>query len=685
MTAVGGAVGHAGAVGEASPPATAATAVPGTPAHAATAGGAGAGRARRRAVLLHLGVVLGLLAVSVATWWRVWVVGHPTSTVTCQCGDPSQALWFLTWTPWALAHGHDLLLSHAIFAGQGGANMLANTSWILPSLVLAPVTWAWGPIAAFNVAVTLAPVASGWSLFLAARRVSTFVPGQCLAALAYAFSPFLVWNDPYGHLNFTLLLFAPLAFVLLHDLLVTRRHRPAVVGLLLGLLVVAQFFTGTEELAMSAVVGTVVLVAAALMAPRAAWAHRRAILTGLGVAAAVAVVLLAYPAWFAVAGPRHVVGAPWPHGPALGAPPDALVSAGSRVHDTGFANVVGGSYGGIGPNFAAIRFPTYDYLGIPLLVLLAASVVTWWRSRVAWSLVVAGLVAWACSWGTMLGTQYGPAAAQVDPWWAPWHLLSHVPLVADVLPLRFGGLVAFAVAMLLALSLDRWWRLAAGRPGIRRRGAVAAGAVVAAVGAAVLVPVAAATAVPYVVRSSRPPAWFVTVAPHLTPGTVVLAVPFAGQAAMGWQAQAGMGFDLAGGFAVVPGPSGRSVFVTPPAPAVGLLDRLSQTAQTFQTVGPPAGTPVQVALVRHAMDRWGVQVTVVTTVGGDPRYSAGFLTAVLGRAPVFRDGAWVWEGLGRSPPLRLAPGALAACAAHPGSAGPGAVPACVLAAAGGGR
>jgi hypothetical protein len=158
-------------------------------------------------------------------------------------------------------------------------------------------------------------------------------------------------------------------------------------------------------------------------------------------------------------------------------------------------------------------------------------------------------------------------------------------------------------------------------------------------------------------------------------------VPFAGQAAMGWQAQAGMGFDLAGGFAVVPGPTGRSVFVAPPAPAVGLLDRLSQSAQTFQAAGPPAGTPGQVALVRRALDRWGVQVTVVTRVGGDPPYSAGFLTAVLGRAPRFRDGSWVWDGPGTRPPLRLPAGALAACAARPGSAGPGAVPRCVLAAA----
>ena len=371
----------------------------------------------------------------------------------------------------------------------------------------------------------------------------------------------------------------------------------------------------------------------------------------------------------------------------MGAPPGALVEAGRRVHDTAFANVVSGSYGGIGPNFAAVRFPSYAYLGVPLLVLLAVSAVTWWRSRVAWSLVILGVAAWVCSWGSSLGTQYGPKATRLDAWWVPWHLLSGIPLVSEILPIRFGGLVVFAAAMLLAISLDGWWRLIAGRlrerpDGDRRRRLVPTAILLTAVGAAALIPVAATTPVPYALHTSAPPVWFSRVAPDLPPATKVLAVPFAGQAAMGWQAQADLHFDLVGGFAVVPGPTGRSVFVSPPAAPVRLLDRLSQTAQTFQTVGPPAGTQSEVSTVRRAMGRWGVQVVVVAKVGGDPAYSAGFMTAVLGRAPRIQDGSWVWDGVGRAAPLRLSTGALAHCAAA-AHGRQGAVPACVLAAGGG--
>ncbi len=306
----------------------------------------------------------------------------------------------------------------------------------------------------------------------------------------------------------------------------------------------------------------------------------------------------------------------------------------------------------------------------------------------AWALAVLGAVAWVCSWGTSLGTQYDPRATRLDAWWAPWHLLSGVPLASEILPIRFGGLVAFAAAMLLAVSLDGWWRLVSEWIGEQTQGAhrrllLAAGALLAAAGAAVLLPVATTTPVPYALRSSSPPAWFTRVAPHVRSATRVLAVPFAGQAAMGWQAQAGLRFDLVGGFAVVPGPTGRSVFVSPPAPPVRLLDRLSQTPQTFQSVGPPAGTSAQVSTVRHAMERWGVQLVVVTRVGADPAYSAGFMTAVLGRTPRIQDGAWVWDGLGRNAPLRLPTGALAHCAAVSVRDRPGVVPACVLVAGGG--
>lgn len=193
----------------------------------------------------------------------------------------------------------------------GGANLLQSTSYLLPAFLLAPVTWLFGPTASFNVAELLAPVLSGWCMFLAARRVCTFFPGQLAASLLWAFSPVLVGAEMFGHLNFTVLYFPPLVFCALHEI-VTGSRSPVAAGILLGLLVAAQFFTGTEPLAITAVAVAFGCLVACVLAPRVAWGRRRRIGIALATAAAVSGALLAYPLDFFLAGPRHVVGEPWP-------------------------------------------------------------------------------------------------------------------------------------------------------------------------------------------------------------------------------------------------------------------------------------------------------------------------------------------------------------------------------------
>lgn len=605
-------------------------------------------------------VVISLLTISVGMWWHVWVTGHPTTTITCQCGDPSQELWFLTWTPWALVHGHNPLLSNAIYAGRGGANMLVNTGIMLPATVLAPITWLFGPIAAFNVATLLAPVLSGWVFFLALRRVSTFFPGQLLGSLLYGFSPFMIWNEPYGHLNLTLLYFPPLALLLLYDLTVTRRRSPRRNGLLLGLLVVAQFFTGTEVLAMSVTVAAVGLGIAALMASRAAWSLRCDVLVAFGVAALVAAIALGYPLWFLVSGPRHIVGAAWQGSSTFGAPPGALVQAGTGVHRVTLGNIVGGSFNAIGPNFSVADAPNFDYLGLALVALLGVSAVTWARSRLAWTLVGAGGFAWVCSLGNMLGSEFGTRSQRTHPWWLPWHLLGSLPLLDSVFPIRFGAIVTFSAAALLVLSLDRWWHVikrgtrwtttganpgSAGRPQPwkRRRSAVALCLAVGlvTVGAVTLLPVVATYPWPFTTRSSSPPRWFFTAATRLPRGTVAMVLPFGDQTTMGWQAEARIPVSLAGGFALVPGPTSEHTGLF--APPAAILESLAPSVPGY-FVPPPPPTGRQLRLVAAALVQWQVDVVVIPK--DMPHSSTGlrFFTRLFARRPRAQDGSWVWSG-----------------------------------------
>jgi hypothetical protein len=614
----------------------------------------------------HAAVIGGLLAISVVMWWRVWVTGHPTSTITCQCGDESGTLAILAWTPWALTHGHNPFLSNAIFAGQGGANMLTNSTWMAGSLLFSPVTWLFGPVATFNVAVTLGPVASGWCCFLAVRRFTRFVPGQVAAALLYGFSPLIVSSEPVGHITLVWLIYPPLAFLCLHDLFVTQRHRPVLIGVGLGLLTVVQFFISTEVLAMSFLVGGIGMAAAVILSPRVAWARRRRILIGMGTAGGIAVVCLLYPAWFVVDGPRHIVGYPFPGIPKDGVPISGLLSAGPYVHHSAPLTVLGGYSGNAGPDVS--------YVGAAALAFLVISGLVWFRERLAWVLLVVGVSSWLCSLGTVSA-------------WMPWRFFLHVPVVSQITPARFPAISVLVVAFLLALSADRWWGVIARRlehpdPQVHSSHASRAlklgGVLLSVVTVATLVPVGMAYASPFVIQDNPVPPWFRLVAPHLAEETSVLTYPYPGtleQQAMGWQADDGLRFRLVGGWGIVPGRDGRhSAGVSPFRGTIPVLDALSQPG----TAPLPSATSSTVHEVERSLHDWGVQVLVVPMAeeGRDPAYAAGFFTAVLGRLPRIQARAWVWYGLGSDPPVSIDSAALYACTSHKVAAKD--VPQCVL-------
>ena len=98
------------------------------------------------------------LVLSIMVWWNVWS-SHPTSITTCGCGDSSLFTWFLSWPAYAISHGLNPLYSTAMFHPTG-VNLLANTGEVGIGVVLAPVTWIFGPVATLNVALTLSPTLS---------------------------------------------------------------------------------------------------------------------------------------------------------------------------------------------------------------------------------------------------------------------------------------------------------------------------------------------------------------------------------------------------------------------------------------------------------------------------------------------------------------------------------------------
>jgi len=625
----------------------------------------------------------GYLALALVVWWGVWS-DHPTATTTCGCGDSALFLWFFAWPAHALAHGLDPFFSTAM-SHPGGVNLLANTSELALGVVLTPVTWIFGPVVSMNVSLLLAPALSALAMFVLLRRWVSWAPAAFVGGLFYGFSPLVLVALSDAHLMLGWAVVPPLVVACLDELLFARACRPVRVGLVLGLLLVVQFFVGTEVLLLlgiMAVPAVVLLGAYGLRHRPAVRAHARHALVGFGTAAATVGVLLAWPTWFALAGPAHTSGRVWPtlylgfEGTTL---KDYLwptpVSAGFTL----FSHRVGGYQG-----------PTVSgqYVGIGVVAVAAVGLAVWRRDRRLWFVGAMTVVSVVCSHG---------ASRTI---WLPWQVLAGQPLFENIIPSRFLVVTYLCLAAMLGLVADHARRAVLHRARPDRAGPDgggpvpsggirwAAGAVGLAVGAIGIVPVASylAPTVPIVTQPVRSPTWFTAVAPHLPPHQVLLVFPVpyeAIESAMAWQATAGFPYAMVGGG----GPGGvveRTGAERPGAEAIGRA--------SFSFAGPQL-RPGDVAATRAALVGWRVDTAVLPDEPGLPAYdrvtsvpyTVAFMTAVTGRAPQRVAGSWIWTRVSIGLPAGPgpAPADVDACVALGSDGSPSAmvrVADCVLAA-----
>ena len=592
---------------------------------------------------------LGYLALSVALWWQVWST-HPTAVTTCGCGDTSLFTWFLEWPAYALAHGTNPLYSTHLFH-PGGINLLSNTAEVGLGIVLAPVTWAFGPIATLNVALTLSPALSGLAMYVLLRRWVSWAPAAFVGGLLYGFSPFVVVSLTDAHLMLGMAAVPPLLVLCLDELLVRQRWRWWVTGLAVGGLAFVQFFLGTELLVLTlimAAIGALVLVATAAVFRRDALVARWPYALRAGAtAAASSVVLLAWPAWFALDGPAHLSGSIWG---------STLLSYGGTtfgyfVHPmaasakvTALTHQVGGYQA---PSLSG------QYLGIGLVAVLALGLIIWHRDLRLWFLAAVGLVGALFSVGLAFHS------------WTLWRLLVRAPLMENVVPSRFVLFVYLCGAAMLAIVIDHVWRSLAGRPP-RPTGRTAlgwcAGLVVAAVA---LVPLVLyfADGLPLTAVPVQLPEWFANVAPDLPPDQVLLVFPFAfRQSNMTWQAVDRMHYAMAGGG----GPNSLLSRAGAEEAGARYLADISFAGGSQDIV------PGEIEAVRRALDGWGVTGVVLPDPKVLPEYDRAsavrsivvLMTAATGQVPEYRAHAWVWTGVDHAPPPASPTSAqLATCAA----------------------
>jgi hypothetical protein len=576
-------------------------------------------------------------------WWHVWTA-DPGRTTVCGCGDSSFTLWFFEFAAHAVRTGHSPFFTTLLWH-PGGVNVLDDASQLGLGLPLAPVTWAGGAVLAMNVALTLAPALSALACYVLLDRWSIWRPAAFVGGLIYGFSPLAVMNLAEAHLVVGFAAAPPLIVLCLDQLLFRAPRRPVAVGVALGVLVAFQFFVSTEILLVTGVacaVGIVLILADAAVRRRPIAGRWRLARHGLAAAGLTSVVLLAYPAWYALAGPGHVSGAIYPG--------EGVAFSGVSIKGFVWPTPVSGSFsrylariGGYqGPNLAT------QYVGIGMVVVVTAGLVVWRRDPRLRLFAAVGLVF----------ALFGLGSSHAG--WRPWDLVAHVPLAQNVIPARLLLVTYLCAGVLIAVVGDhvhRWLPSVWGR--CRTDGALT-GALTSAVLAVAVLPPAAYLfqTLPLTTQAVVVPTWFQRVAPHLDAGQVLLVVPapFAAiQSSLTWQSESHLSFAMAGGDG--PGSTPGGVGHHPLAQQL-----LAGVSGAF---GSPRITPAGIVAVRQAVDDWGVTQVVLPDQPDLPSYdqpfapiaAAGLITAALGRAPVIRARAWVWTVTPSGPPAVAVPAA----------------------------
>lgn len=476
-------------------------------------------------VALAIYLVLGVLI-----YWHVWSA-HPTIDMQLG-GDSYLIIWFLAWIPHALFSGHNPFYSN--YANYPyGVNALVNTSEPLIAVLLYPVTALFGPIATFNLAMTISFPASGIAAYFLARRFTSWQPAAFVCGLLYGFSPYMIATSANDHLQLCFVAVPPLIAIALHDLCIRRSSSAIKSGIKLGLLVVAQFFISTEVLATTVIFMSFVLVLAGILYVFASpnrknwrsmfwpdwWPKLRHILIGSLWALGIVVGLIAYPTWFMLDGPAHI------SGPIQLVPQAYRSDLLSAILPDSLMRFAPQSITKISDHFATTTVENDAYLGIPLLLVLATGVVMLRRKRTALLCAIGAVTAFILSMGgalTLTGTpRFNTHNQALGLFPLPEALFAKVSILSNIIASRFSLYMVLASGILLALILDQihqahFWKLT-------ERGRNLVALVVAVFCLVPLVPVA-----PYLgIGKPNLPSFFTTSAVKKIPSSsVVLMIPY---------------------------------------------------------------------------------------------------------------------------------------------------------------
>jgi hypothetical protein len=464
--------------------------------------------------------------------------------------DVNQATWFVRYSANAIDHFRLPALITTTMNAPHGVNLMWNTSFLLPGVVVSPVTILFGPQAALTTLLVIGFAGSAAAMFYVLRHWRVSILAAALGGALYGFSPALI-NSGIGHYSLVLAIFPPLIIDRVVRL-VMRDGRPVRNGIWLGLLVAGQFFVAEETLVDTAIATVIFLVVLAICRPRSILAAIPPALIGLGTAAVVALVLCARGLWVqfhgvathSAAATVHILYNGHPTN--LGTLPYAFITPGDFVvlHTSGTSYIVN-HYTQPSPEYLA-------YLGIPLIIVLLAAIVCFWKNV---AIRAAGVTFILLEWLGMGSKPIMPGVHSLPGALLPWHFFEHLPVIGGMVPDRLSILADAAAALVLAYSLDL--ARSGAKPFVTwQNGArIAAGVAIVALLPLFPTPYAASGVEPL------PFGWRATYsALHLTDTSRVMLVPYpwaATSQVLRWQSETGVPGTIIGGDFITPGAQGR--------------------------------------------------------------------------------------------------------------------------------
>ncbi len=590
-----------------------------------------------------IAVIAIYLAIAFLLFEKVW--SNNPNTFIQVGGDQYNFTWYLGWVAWAITHFHNPLFSNYINYPYG-VNLVASAGVVGLGILSTPITLLFGPIASFNTVLTLALAGSAISGYFFALRFVKWRPAAFFAGLLFGFSPYEIGQSA-GHINLTFLVLPPLILLMLHEIVVRQRWSAWSGGLVMGLLVVGQFFISTEILFDTILIGAVGVLTVLIIGHRSLMIRFAHAMIALVWSAAIAVILLAYPLWFALRGPGHISGPIQLVPQAYRADLAGLVVPDSRMlfaphHLALIAN-----------HFANSSTENGSYLGIVLVVALGIGTLLLWKSNVIKVAVISGAIAFILSLGNGLAIKSAPSAGD-SGFPLPERLIAKIPLLDNAIPARFAMLTVLFSALVLAVMVTRihdglasW---VAGKANDIGRVAVAQGVPVL-FAAACLVPMIPASFSPGISASGTPSFFTSRQLDTIPLGAGLLVYPYSSSLYPNptmWEAVAKFHFRQPGGTMLVPnGINSQIAFSS----VIGYT-RSNIVATTL--IGMERGmTPTESSGLRHALREdlrnWHVSNVLAFPAGTpDPSRTVAFLTWLVGKSPVNirgGGGGYLWKNI----------------------------------------